>query len=170
MVKAQTTIIVIVLILVVLVGGFFYFSSSSDSGTAIEKEDADGVGDEGEGVVVVEETEDEEVEEVVEETVEEVEGEMKTFVFAAKNYKYTMDLKVNPEIKVKLGDKVRIDLRVNAGLHDWTVDELGAATKRVSTGESTFIEFTADKKGTFSYYCSVGSHRSLGMEGTIIVE
>ncbi len=34
----------------------------------------------------------------------------------------------------------------------------------------TFVEFTADKKGTFEYYCSVGEHRVNGMKGKFIVE
>ena len=31
-------------------------------------------------------------------------------------------------------------------------------------------EFTADKVGSFEYYCSVGSHRSMGMKGVLKVE
>jgi plastocyanin len=35
---------------------------------------------------------------------------------------------------------------------------------------STFIEFVANKKGKFEYYCSVGEHRAMGMKGNLVVE
>ena len=81
------------------------------------------------------------------------------------NYEY--DIK---EIRVKKGDVVTINFTSNEGFHDWVVDEFGAATKRVNEGGSTSVTFTADKVGTFQYYCSVGSHRQLGMVGYLIVE
>lgn len=74
------------------------------------------------------------------------------------------------EIRVKKGDKVTIAFESTDGFHDWVVDEFGAATERVSTGGKTEVTFTADKEGTFEYYCSVGNHRALGMVGNLIVE
>ena len=77
----------------------------------------------------------------------------------------------NPDIKVKQGDKVKIEFSSTQGFHDWTLDEFNAATKQVmDTDGSTIVEFVADKKGTFEYYCSVGSHRANGMKGNFIVE
>ncbi len=74
------------------------------------------------------------------------------------------------EIHVKEGERLRIIFASTQGYHDWVVDEFNAATKRVNEGQTVEIEFVADKKGTFVYYCSVGNHRQLGMTGTLIVE
>ena len=74
------------------------------------------------------------------------------------------------EIKVKVGQTVRVNFTSENGLHDWKVDEFEAATDRVNTGETTTVTFTADKVGEFEYYCSVGNHRAMGMVGKLIVE
>lgn len=74
------------------------------------------------------------------------------------------------EIRVQEGDTVTINFTSADGFHDFVIDEFGAATERVSTGKSSSVTFVADKKGTFEYYCSVGSHRAMGMAGTLIVE
>ena len=74
------------------------------------------------------------------------------------------------EIKVKEGDTVRLTLRSVEGSHNFALDEFGVESPVVSGDEETVIEFVADKKGTFEYYCSVGSHRELGQVGTLIVE
>lgn len=73
------------------------------------------------------------------------------------------------EITVKKGEKVRLTLKGGDMLHDWVVDELGLATAKIKAGEVTSIEFTPTKVGTFEYYCSVGSHRAMGMVGNLIV-
>ena len=94
----------------------------------------------------------------------------KTFVITGQNFKFMMNNQENPELRVKEGDKVRIEFSSTDGFHDWTVDEFNAATEKVQTGSSTSVEFIASKKGTFEYYCSVGSHRQEGMKGSLIVE
>ena len=96
-------------------------------------------------------------------------SEVKTFSLEGANFKFTMNGVESPNIVVNEGDKVRIELKSGQGFHDWIVDEFNAATPRVKDGESTFVEFTADKKGTFEYYCSVGEHRKMGMKGNLIV-
>ena len=50
------------------------------------------------------------------------------------------------------------------------IDEYGAATKQGQAPFEEVIEFTADKTGSFEYYCSVGTHRQMGMKGTLIVK
>jgi heme/copper-type cytochrome/quinol oxidase subunit 2 len=97
-------------------------------------------------------------------------GPDKIFVLTGENYKFTMNSEESPELRVKQGDKIRIEFTSTSGFHDWVVDEFNAATEKVSTGSSTFVEFIADKKGTFEYYCSVGNHREQGMKGNFIVE
>lgn len=75
------------------------------------------------------------------------------------------------EMRVKKGSLVTVTFTSTGGFHDWVVDEFNAATKQVKDGEgSTTVTFKADKTGTFEYYCSVGSHRAMGMVGNLIVE
>ncbi len=97
-------------------------------------------------------------------------GSVKTFELTGKNFRFMMNGQENQDIKVRLGDIVRINFASTEGLHDWVVDEFNAATERVMAGNSTSVEFVADKKGTFEYYCSIGSHREQGMKGKLIVE
>ena len=93
-----------------------------------------------------------------------------SYSLTAENFKYDIDGQENPDLSVCLGDKVKIDLTIKDGFHDWVVDEFNAKTEQKKTGETTSVEFTADKEGTFEYYCSVGSHRAKGMKGNLIVE
>ena len=95
--------------------------------------------------------------------------EVKTFVMSGENFKFMMDGAENPDLIVNEGDTVRIEFTSGQGFHDLVVDEFGAATSQVKDGESTSVEFKTDKKGTFEYYCSVGSHRQMGMKGNLIV-
>ena len=74
------------------------------------------------------------------------------------------------EIKVKLGDTVKIHFVNGDGFHDWVIDEFNARTKQINGGQSDDISFVANKAGTFVYYCSVGNHRAMGMKGNLIVE
>ena len=96
---------------------------------------------------------------------------VKTFILTGENFKFVMNSVDNSEIKVKQGDKVRIEFVSTKGFHDWVLDEFDAATGQVrDTDGMTFVEFVADKKGTFEYYCSVGEHRANGMKGAFVVE
>ncbi len=73
-------------------------------------------------------------------------------------------------IKVKKGDTVKIIFKNDGGMHDFVIDEYHVATSRIGTGAEQTVTFVADKAGSFEYYCSVGSHRQMGMKGTLIVE
>lgn len=88
-----------------------------------------------------------------------------TFAVTGENFSFSQN-----EIRVKEGDKVKILFTSESGFHDWVVDEFNAATDQVNSGGTTEVTFVANKKGSFEYYCSVGSHRALGMVGTLIVE
>lgn len=91
--------------------------------------------------------------------------EAKTFQISAKNFAFSV-----PEIRIKVGEKVKIVLTGTEGFHDLTLDEFNAKTKQISAGQTAEVEFVADKEGIFEYYCSVGNHRQQGMVGNIIVE
>ncbi len=74
------------------------------------------------------------------------------------------------EIKVKKGDTVRITFVNAEGFHDWKLEGYNVGTKQIAAGKTEVVEFTADKAGTFEYYCSVGQHRQNGMKGNLIVQ
>jgi len=94
-----------------------------------------------------------------------VAGAVKTFNVTGKPFSFTPS-----EIKVKKGDTVKIVFKNEQGSHDWVIDEFNARTKVLSSGQAETIQFVADKTGTFEYYCSVGTHRQMGMKGKLIVE
>ncbi|MEK7071134.1 MAG: plastocyanin/azurin family copper-binding protein [Patescibacteria group bacterium] len=108
-------------------------------------------------------------EKIVEETKEvspsAMEEDVKTFKVDGSNFKFSVT-----EMKVKQGDKVKIVFTPKSGFHDWVLDEFNAKTKQLAAGATETVEFVADKKGTFEYYCSVGQHRKMGMVGSLIVE
>jgi plastocyanin len=90
---------------------------------------------------------------------------VKEFNITAKNFSFTPST-----LTVKKGDRVRITLDNTQGFHDLKIDEFGAATKQFSAPGKETIEFVATKTGSFEYYCSVGTHRQMGMRGTLVVE
>jgi plastocyanin len=72
---------------------------------------------------------------------------------------------------VQKGQKVKLTFKnMGATAHNLVIDELDVATKTIGTGQSDIVEFVPDKEGTFTFYCKVGGHRDLGMEGEIEVK
>ena len=112
--------------------------------------------------------------------------------------KATDQLKFQPaRLTVKAGErvKIRLDNSKSMVIHDLTIDEIPAsdvqarnaaahgheaalaasATKAsvhvaADAGRTAFVEFIADRPGTYAFYCSVTGHRQGGMEGIIIVD
>lgn len=82
-----------------------------------------------------------------------------------------IDGKSNPELKVEVGDTVKVTLISGEGAqHNFYIDEFGVKSADVTgQGNSVSVEFVADKEGTFAYYCAIPGHRQAGMEGKIIV-
>ncbi len=93
------------------------------------------------------------------------ESTTKEFTVTGQNFSFSLD-----QITVNKGDKVKITFKNSGGTHDFIIDELHVASKRISTGEEDTVEFTADKTGEFEYYCSVDNHRQMGMKGTLTVK
>lgn len=92
------------------------------------------------------------------------------------NKRFRRGTQVNPTIKVKLGETVNVTLTSSGGTHDWTLVyvENGQEVKWADTPNtnepavSTGV-FTANRVGTFDYFCNVSSHRADGMKGKFIV-
>ena len=95
----------------------------------------------------------------------ETEAGPQTFTLDSFNYGYSEEV-----IRVPAGTEVTINLTNSGGFHDWVLDEFGAATAKISAGDTTSVTFVAGTPGTYEYYCSVGNHRDQGMVGTLIVE
>ncbi len=148
--------IILILVAVGLVGGFLLFSSAPSYKTDELKVKIE----EPKSVVATQPVlpQKESSPAATDKTVKEFSLEATPFTFSIK------------EIKVKQGDQVKITLTNKAGFHDFVVDEFGVRTKQLSAGATDSVQFTADKKGIFEYYCSVGNHRQQGMVGKLIVE
>lgn len=73
-------------------------------------------------------------------------------------------------ITVKKGQKVKLVLKSVDMMHDFNIDELKVKSEIVKSGNTGEVEFTADKVGTYEYYCSVGEHRVKGQIGKLIVQ
>jgi plastocyanin len=73
-------------------------------------------------------------------------------------------------LAVNKGDTVTIHFKNSGGFHDFKIDELGVATPRINGGQNADVTFVATTTGTFEYYCSVGTHRQMGMKGTLTVK
>lgn len=73
------------------------------------------------------------------------------------------------KIEVNKGDKVRINVKNTGGFHDFTLTDFNI---KVTTpaGQTTPVEFTADKAGTFEFHCGVGNHAQQGQKGTLTVK
>lgn len=54
--------------------------------------------------------------------------------------------------------------------HNWVLEGVdGAATEVIGNGETTEITFQAPAVGEYAFFCSVGNHRDVGMEGVFVV-
>jgi plastocyanin len=95
-----------------------------------------------------------------------VEGEVQEITLEATEFSYSKET-----ITVKKGQKVRLTL-VNKGRmsHDFVVEKMNVTTELAGSGKSVTTEFTINDAGSYAFYCSVGNHRAMGMEGVLIVE
>lgn len=142
----------VAVVILFAIGGLLYMTQSqrnTDDGSTVEQRDM---------------TEDTNTNQSDETSMMEEEG-IKDFAITASNFQFSQK-----EIRVKVGDTVRVTLSSESDMHDWVIDEFDARTQMLSAGEAESVVFVADKAGEFEYYCSVGDHRQMGMVGTLIVE
>ena len=92
-------------------------------------------------------------------------GAVKEFTVEGKNYSFTPST-----ITVNKGDKVKITFKNSDGQHDFVLPDFNVKTNIINSGEQVTVEFTADKAGSFQYFCSVANHRTMGMAGTLTVK
>lgn len=94
-----------------------------------------------------------------------MEAGVKEFTVEGSNFSFTPS-----SLTVNEGDTVRITFKNTGGMHDFVIDEFSTRTEVIQGGEEETIEFVADKAGSYEFYCSVGSHRAMGMMGTLVVQ
>ena len=92
-------------------------------------------------------------------------GDVEEFTITAKKFEFSP-----ASITVKEGDKVKLIINSLDVPHGFAIDELGIK-EDIEVGKPKTIEFTATKKGTFRFYCSLfcgTGHKEMG--GQLIVE
>jgi nitrosocyanin len=92
-------------------------------------------------------------------------GAVKEFTVTGANFSFDPTT-----ITVNKGDTVKVTFKNAEGMHDFVIDEFNVRTKVIRGGSEETVQFIADKTGSFEYYCSVGTHRQMGMKGTLIVQ
>lgn len=95
-----------------------------------------------------------------------ISGPVTEFNVSAKEFAYTPST-----ITVNKGETVKINF-TNDGTtaHNFTISEFNVATKTIGPGESDSVTFTPTASGSYFFFCSVDSHRSLGLQGTLIIK
>lgn len=81
---------------------------------------------------------------------------------------------VNPDLNVKVGDVVKVNVISDGMPHDFAIDELGVKSDVATVAEEAVsIVFTVTEAGTFIYYCTTPGHAlpdaGVGMFGNFIV-
>lgn len=106
-----------------------------------------------------------EQEDEVEETVVVSDSGVKEFDMTARQWAFEPSI-----IRVKEGDRVRLNIKNEDVTHGFAIFEFNV-NERLQPGKTTIVEFTADKKGEYTFFCSVQcgqGHRD--MKGKLIVE
>lgn len=81
------------------------------------------------------------------------------------------DGNVTPEIHVKKGQLVKLRITSADVTHGFAIGDLKIDAGQIHPGKFTYIEFTPQEAGTFSYYCTiVCSPLHSYVRGTMVVE
>lgn len=93
------------------------------------------------------------------------EPEIKSFTLTAKTWSWEPST-----IKVKKGDTVKLTITSVDVPHGFSLPDYGI-NQTIEAGQTTTVQFTADKTGTFTFSCSIfcGEGHS-DMKGALIVE
>lgn len=159
MVNMNLKVVAVIITLVVLIGGAFYYFKSESNNIDQESNVPEPVVSQNYNLNVGD------VQLVDGDTPVSNESNIKTFEIEAGSYYFAPN-----ELRVNLGDTVRIVLTSKDMMHNLYIDEFNVKSATVSSGKSTTFEFVADKTGEFEYYCEISNHKSLGQVGRLIVE
>lgn len=81
------------------------------------------------------------------------------------NYSFTPAI-----IEAAPGDRITVKLTNSGGFHDFVIDELNVASAPINTGDEAMVVIDVPEnpdQNEYVFYCSVGNHRQLGMEGVL---
>lgn len=93
------------------------------------------------------------------------EEEVKIFEITAEQFSFEPDT-----ITVKKGDDVRLIITSIDVIHGFRIEEFGI-DETLEPGKTVIVEFTADKTGAFTFYCTVYCGSGHGsMRGRLVVE
>ncbi len=166
----KTALISIVVVIILVVLGVVVYSKSSDTmpvteDTMVSNEDhADTVATTTPGTSTTTQATSTDSTTGVGASVGVTTGAVKTFTVTGDNFKF-----LPAAMTVKKGETVKIVFKNANGVHDFKIDEFNVATSKLQSGQEETVTFVADKTGAFEYYCSVGTHRQMGMKGTLTV-
>lgn len=92
-------------------------------------------------------------------------GALKSFVITAHQFAFEPS-----EVRVKLGDRVKVSVTSTDVNHGFALPTFNVS-EQLLPGKTVTVEFTADKQGTFPFFCTVfcGSGHA-DMHGQLVVE
>jgi len=156
--KKGNIFIIVIIVLVVLIGGFFVFKGGFNSSSNNGAQD----------IIALEEESSLEIE-IIPETEETKETEevpaAKEFNVIAKQWDFSPRT-----ITVDEGDTVILNIESIDVNHGFVLSTFGIS-EFLSSGNTVKVEFIADKKGTFSFFCNVQCGSGHGsMRGTLVVQ
>lgn len=150
MYRLKNGLIVVFLALVVVLAGIFVFQGKKDKDETANDQSS-----------LETPSLDNNVDEAVEENVN-----LREIVIEASEFSFSPG-----SIKAKAGEKITLTLKNTGNMpHDLVFADLEAATKIVESGGTETIEFVVEEAGEYTFYCDISNHRSLGMEGVLIIE
>ena len=71
------------------------------------------------------------------------------------------------ELKLKAGQPILVVLTSTGGTHSFHVDALNVHSAEAGDDKPINLEFTADRPGTYEFYCAHGDHKEKGMTGRL---
>jgi nitrite reductase (NO-forming) len=82
----------------------------------------------------------------------------------ASNFEFGPDT-----LTIDAQEEVAVALHSTGGPHDLVVEGLGRVAD-VGDGETDTARLRIDRRGRYTFFCSLPGHRDGGMEGTLVVE
>ncbi len=73
-------------------------------------------------------------------------------------------------VAIKKGDKVKLRIKSREGTHGFRMPGFSISTSEIKQGQEQVVEFTAEKAGSFDYFCNVPcgkGHKE--MKGTLVI-
>jgi plastocyanin len=164
--KMTMGMIIVVIVVIAVIGGYFLLANRKTSSPTVENQNNQGEMMQDDGSAMSPEESMESTDSAMMEGEGMTEGMTKSITVEGSEYSYTPST-----LNANVGDIITLTFK-NTGTysHNLVIPDLNVQTKTINPGESDTIEFTADKAGTYSFYCTVDSHKDKGMVGTLNVQ